>query len=101
MGAALTENWPEFCFEGNRVSIPRMISGLRRYGYIKEKDGAYDVHSSLKQDYPELFEFIMGYMIQTTATRVAKALDEKKVRTTFDEEGNRRYEFEEDAFELD
>lgn len=97
----MIENWPDFCFEGNRVSFKKMVRELRRYGYIREFDGAYDVHISLKQDYPDLFEFIMGYVIQRTAEKVSKALDNKKVRVAFDNEGNKKYEFQEDAFELD
>lgn len=101
MGASIIEKWPDFCFEGNRVSFSKMVKGLRRYGYIREIDGAYDLHVSLREDYPELFEFIIGYVIQDTAGKVAKALDNKKVRVVFDSDGNRKYEFEEDAFELD
>ena len=98
MDAPVTENWPDFCFDGNRVSIQKMVRGLRRNGYIREVDGAYDIHSSLKEDYPELFEFIMGYVLQQTAAKVAAALDQKKVDVVFDEEGRKRYQFKEDAF---
>lgn len=101
MDTSIIENWPDFCFDGNRVSFKKMISGLRRYGYIKEIDGAYDINASLKEDHPELFEFIMGYVVAKTAHKVRKALDEKKVNVTFDEHGNKKYEFQEDAFELD
>lgn len=100
MDTPVIENWPEFCFEGNRVSFQKMVRELRRYGYIREIDGAYDIHTSLKNDYPELFEFIMGYVIQKTANKVAAALDQKKVNVVFDEDGNKRYEFQEDAFEM-
>jgi len=77
-----------------------MVSGLRRYGYLREIDGAYDIHISLKEDHPDLFEFIVGYVLQDTAAKVARALDQKKVNVTFDAEGNKKYEFQEDAFEL-
>lgn len=100
MDTPLTENWPDFCFDGNRLSFQKMVRELRRYGYIREVDGAHDIHISLKQDYPELFEFIMGYVLQKTANKVATALDEKKVNVVFDEAGNKRYEFQEDAFEM-
>lgn len=98
---ASIEKWPDFCFEGNRVSIPKMIKELKRYGYLKEVEGGVDVHTSLKTDYPELFEFLMGYMISQTTDKIVRALEQKKVRVTFDEHGNKRYEFEEDAFEVD
>lgn len=100
MDTSIIEKWPDFCFEGNRVSFQKMVRELRRYGYIREIDGAYDIHISLKNDYPELFEFIMGYVLQNTATKVAAALDQKKVNVVFDEDGNKRYEFQEDAFEM-
>ena len=98
METPVTESWPDFCFDGNRVSFQKMVRGLRRNGYIREVDGAYDIHSSLKEDYPELFEFIMGYVLQQTAAKVAAALDQKKVDVVFDEEGRKRYQFKEDAF---
>lgn len=100
MDTSIIEKWPDFCFEGNRVSFQKMVRELRRYGYIREVDGVYDIHISLKNDYPELFEFIMGYVLQNTATKVAAALDQKKVNVVFDEDGNKRYEFQEDAFEM-
>lgn len=100
MGTPIIENWPDFCFEGNRVCFKKMVRELRRYGYIREVDGAYDIHISLKEDYPDLFEFIIGYVIQKTAKKVAEALESKKVQVTFDEQGNKKYEFQEDAFEL-
>lgn len=101
MDTSIIENWPDFCFEGNRVSFKKMIVHLRRYKYIRDVGGAYDINISLKEDYPDLFEFIMGYMIQNTAQKVAAALDQKKVNVVFDEDGNKRYEFQEDAFEVE
>ena len=98
---ASIENWPDFCFEGNRVSVPKMVKELKRYGYLCDVDGGVDIHSSLRDDYPELFEFFMGYVVRTTTQKVVRALENKKVRVTFDAEGNKRYEFEQDAFELD
>lgn len=101
MASEMTDKWPEFCFDGNRVSFSKMMSGLKRYGYIRDVGGAYDIHNSLKEDYPELFEFIIGYVIQRTATKVADALDSKKVQVVFDADGSKKYEFKEDAFEMD
>lgn len=98
---ASIENWPDFCFEGNRVSIPKMVKELKRYGYLREVDGGVDIHSSLKDDYPPLFEFFIGYMLDATTKKVVDALENKKVRVAFDSEGNKVYEFEQDAFELD
>lgn len=101
MGNEITENWPEFCFDGNRICFKKMISGLKRYGYIREFNGAYDIHSSLREDHPDLFEFLISYVIQRTALRVTEALDKKKVKVVFDSEGKKKYAFEEDAFEMD
>lgn len=95
------EDWPDFCFDGNRVCFPTMIKNLKRYQYIKEVPGGYDLHSSLRDDHPKLFEFLVGYMISQTANQVASAIDNNKVEVLFDEKGNRFYEFEEDAFEVD
>lgn len=101
MDSPVITNWPDFCFEGNKVCFKKMAAGLRRYGYIRDVGGAYDVHVSLRDDYPELFEFIMGYVVAKTADKVVKALEQKKVQVTFDENGNKKYEFQEDAFEMD
>ena len=98
MDSSIIANWPDFCFDNNRVDFKKMVSGLRRYGYIRDVGGAYDIHVSLKEDYPELFEFIIGYVLNDTARKVVKALDEKKVQVAFDADGNKRYEFTEDAF---
>lgn len=101
MDSEIIKNWPDFCFDGNRVCFQSMIKGLRRYGYIRDVGGAHDLHVSLKEDHPELFEFLVSYVVSKTAEKVGKALEEKKVQVVFDEQGNKKYEFQEDAFEMD